>query len=313
MDRFISSKKQVKAFAPATCGNAAVGFDILGFAIGDVGDSVILTKREDKHIQVVSIDSIEELPFSENKNTAAVAVKKMCEELDFPFGFSIHIKKGIPLCSGMGGSAASAVAALVACNGFLVNPLSAERLADFALFGEKAASGDAHSDNIIPCLFGGLTLTQSVNPIKVIQLPVPELYCTLIYPYLKVSTREARQVLKKNIPMKDYIKQSSLLATFIAGLYKKNYRLLRESLQDTIIEPQRSDFVPGFYQIKEEAMNAGALGMSFSGSGPALFALSPTLATANKVRDAMCDTLHQLGIGFEEWVSSISQQPARVI
>src|SRR5437868_1621897 len=190
----INHKHSVTAFAPATCANVAVGFDVLGFAFAEVGDTVTLTRRDDNKLVIESIESNESLPFAVEKNTATLVIQKLCADLQINTGFSIYINKGIPLSSGMGGSAASAVAALFACNAFLTQPLSAHELAKYALFGEELASGHQHADNIVPCIFGGLTLIHSVNPVKVVQLPIPDVYCVLIHPHLHVSTMQARKV-----------------------------------------------------------------------------------------------------------------------
>lgn len=313
MKKINASIQKVKAFAPATCANVAVGFDILGFAFETIGDYVTLTKRDDKQIIVESISSQETLPFASGENTASIVIQKLCEQLNLDIGFSIHIQKGIPLRSGMGGSAASAVAALVACNEFLTSPLSAHELAYFALFGEEAVSGEAHADNIIPCLFGGLTLIHSQNPIKVFNLPIPELYCVLLHPHLQVSTREARDTLTKEIALQNYVQQSANLAAFIAALYEKDYVLLKHSMSDVIIEPQRAKFVPEFYKIKEAALEAGALGMSFSGSGPSMFAFTRTRAEAETVSHAMCLPLQNENISFDCWISPIGKKAAHVV
>lgn len=199
MNKINSSILSASAFAPATCANVVVGFDILGFALETIGDQVTLTLREDKQIVIESILSHDPLPQEIQKNTASIVVQKLCKSLNLDIGFSISIQKGIPLCSGMGGSAASAVAALVACNHFLTTPLSSLQLAEFALYGEAAASGEPHPDNIIPCLFGGLTLIYSQEPLQIINLPLPDLYCVLIHPHIHVSTRRARGMLKRKL------------------------------------------------------------------------------------------------------------------
>lgn len=312
MNKINQTIQRVNAFAPATCANVAVGFDILGFALENLGDSVMLIKRSDRQIIVESIDAKEALPFASHQNTASVVIEKLCRSLNLDIGFSIHIQKGIPLCSGLGGSAASAVAALVACNQFLTNPLSVHELAQFALFGEELASGAAHADNIIPCLFGGLTLIHSQNPMKIINLPVPQLHCVLLHPHLQVSTREAREVLNKELTLKQHVKQSANLALFIAALYEGNYQLLQDAMHDLIIEPQRAKFVPEFYKIKEAALQAGALGMSFSGSGPTLFAFARTEAEAQLISQAMRLPLQEGGIALDCWISPISENGARV-
>ena len=313
MKKINASIQKVKAFAPATCANVAVGFDILGFAFETLGDYVTLTRREDQQIIVESIHSQEKLPFAAGENTASVVIQKLCQQLNLDIGFSIHIEKGIPLSSGMGGSAASAVAALVACNAFLTAPLSAHELAYFALFGEKAASGEAHADNIIPCLFGGLTLIQSQNPIKVLNLPIPELYCVLLHPHLQVAPRDARNALKKEITLQDHVQQSANLASFIAALYENDYLLLQQSMRDVIIEPQRAKFVPEFYKIKDAATEAGALGVSFSGSGPSMFAFTRTREEAQKVSGAMRLPLQKANINSDCWISPIGKKAAHVV
>jgi len=313
MSKINSSIQMVKAFAPATCANVAVGFDILGFAFEALGDYVTLTKRDDPQIIIESIVSKETLPFDPHKNTASVVIQKFCEHLNLGFGFSIHIQKGIPLCSGMGGSAASAVAALVACNHFLTSPLSNEELAQFALFGEKQASGEAHADNIVPCFFGGFTLIQSHDRMNIVKLPIPELYCVLLHPHLQVATQEARAALKKEITLHDYVKQSANLAAFIASLYEKDYDLMQKSMEDLIIEPQRAKFIPEFYKIKEAAIQAGGLGMSLSGSGPALFAFARNLEDAEAISLAMRLILQKENINSDCWISPISKNAAHIV
>lgn len=307
-----NNKHSVTAFAPATCANVAIGFDVLGFALAEVGDSVTLTRRDDNELVIESIESDESLPFAADKNTASLVIQKLCADLELNGGFSIHIKKGIPLSSGMGGSAASAVAALVACNAFLTKPLSAQELAQYALFGEELASGHQHADNIVPCIFGGLTLIHAVNPVEVVQLPIPDLYCVLIHPHLHVSTMQARKILKKELPLKDYVKQSANLSAFIAALYTNNLALLQKSMTDILIEPQRAQFVPGFYNIKQAALAAGALGVSFSGSGPSIFAFAKNKSDANIISKVMCEQLTSQDIAADSWISHISKQAAYV-
>jgi homoserine kinase len=302
----------VTAFAPATCANVAVGFDILGFALEGVGDHVTLTRREDNKIIIESIISAETLPLNADKNTASLVIQRLCQDLKLETGFSINIKKGIPLSSGMGGSAASAVAALVAFNAFLNSPLSPYELAKYALLGEELASGQQHADNIVPCIFGGLTLIHAQDPIEVIQLPPPDVYCVLIHPHLQVSTMEARKALKEALPLKDYVKQSANLAAFIAALYTHDLKLLSKSAIDVLVEPQRAQFVPGFYKIKDAALKAGALAVSFSGSGPSLFAWVQQKPEAAAVAKAMQDQLKCENIESDLWLSRISKAAAHV-
>ncbi|HEV2614367.1 MAG TPA: homoserine kinase [Gammaproteobacteria bacterium] len=305
--------KSASAFAPATCANVAVGFDILGFALENIGDTVTLTRRDDDKIIIDSIETQETLPLETHKNTASFVIQKICEDLKIKSGFGLKIKKNIPLSSGMGGSAASAVAALVAFNKFLTTPLSTHQLLHYALLGEALVSGQPHADNIAPCIFGGLTLITSRDPIEIIQLPIPDIYCVLVHPHLHVSTKQARKILTPTILLNDHVMQSANLAGFISALYENNLTLLQKSLSDILIEPQRAQFVPGFYKIKEAALKAGALGMSFSGSGPSLFAFAKNKVDAEKIGKAMQDQLKQTHILSDYWISRISKEAAHAL
>ncbi len=302
----------VTAFAPATCANLAVGFDILGLAFEELGDYLTLTKRQDSLLVIEALHSKEELPLEITRNTAGVALQAMRDQLGLKQGFSIHIQKGIPLSGGLGGSAASAVAAVVACNAFLTNPLTPLELAQYALLGEEAASGQKHADNVAPCIFGGLTLVQEINPLKILQLPIPPLFCVLIHPHLKISTKAARKILQPKLSLNDHIKQSAYLATFIASLYQNDFQLLQASFKDLLIEPQRASLVPGFYQLKQAALEAGALGFSFSGSGPSLLALSADKEKAKIIAEAMQNQLKKENLASDYWLAPISQQGARI-
>lgn len=307
-------KTIVSAFAPATVANVAVGFDILGFAIDSVGDTVTLTKTSDMgKIEIEAIEGIDGLPFDVHKNTATIGLVRMMKDFNLPFGFKVKIKKGIPLSSGMGGSAASSVAAVVAANAFLEKPLTKSELLSYALEGEKSASGAIHADNVAPCLFGGFTLIRSLNPIDIINLPYPDLTCVLIHPDIKVETKHARSVLKPTITLPQFIEQSSHLAGFIAGCFQKDINLIQRSCHDFIIEPQRSHLIPGFLEAKASAIENKAIACSISGSGPSIFAFAHK-EDSSKIKEAMCLALKKSGVAqIDSWISSISETGARVI
>ena len=304
--------KKITAYAPATCANVAVGFDILGFACDFIGDEVTLIAREDKQILIESIDSMDSLPLESAKNTASVVVKEMVDKLQINTGFTLHIKKGIPLSSGLGGSAASAVAAAVACNGFLKIPLTHEELLPFILCGEAVSSGEAHADNIAPCLYGGLTLVASLNPLKILSLPVPDVFCVFVHPHLKINTKDAREVLSSTILLKNHILQTQQLAGFLVSIYQNDKALLKHSLKDFVIEPQRAKFIPHFQQLKEIALANGAWGMSLSGSGPTLFAWTDEKEDAEAIGMALSRQLQGQQIKTDYWVSKISREGAKI-
>jgi homoserine kinase len=303
----------VSAFAPATCANVAVGFDLLGFAIENVGDIVTLNRRDDNQIIITDIESTESLPMDPDKNTASAVVKYFCQDLGIQTGFSLKIKKGLALGCGMGGSAASSVAALIAVNAFLEKPLNTKQLIKYALHGEQVAVGSAHSDNVIPCLFGGLTLTQSLDPICILELPIPDVYCVIVHPHIRLDTKVSRAALPKEILLTQHVAQSAYLAGFIAALYQKDLNLLQTSLNDCIVEPKRATLIPGFYDVKQAALANGALGASLSGSGPSVFAFTKNHEAARNAGDAMQQAFAKQNIMSDIYLSPISTQGAHVI
>lgn len=301
------------AFAPATSANLGVGFDILGLALDAVGDKVTLSKRDDGHIVIDKITALDGLPLESNKNTASYAVTKMCEDLGITCGFSLVIDKGIALGSGMGGSAASAVAAVVALNGFLTAPLTKAKLVEYALYGEEIASGGRHADNVAPCVYGGITLIRSLAPLDIISLPYPELYCVIVHPHLQVETKAARKILSPTVELKKYVEQSANLAATISALYQKDYQLLARSFQDLIIEPQRSRLVSGFTKVKAAAIANGALGAVLSGSGPSLLALGKSAEEAQRIAAVMVDAFAGENIVADYWISPINPNGAYIV
>lgn len=300
----------VKSFAPATTANVAVGFDILGFPISGVGDTVRLRKRDDDKIIIENVIAPQSLPTDIDQNTATIALRSMCDNLGIKQGFSVDIEKGIPMSSGMGGSAASAVAAVVALNTFLTQPLTMQQLASHALMGEAHTGGLA--DNVIPCLYGGLILTRSIEPIDIIPLPIPDLHCVLVHPHLEVNTLDARKLLTAELPLKAVTQQSANLASFIVALYENDFQLLQTCLQDILIEPQRAPLVAGFYDVKRAANQCDALGVSLSGSGPSLFAWFTSIEKAKKAGTDMQDAFKQHNIDSDIWISPINQQGAYI-
>jgi homoserine kinase len=304
---------QATAFAPATSANVAVGFDVLGFAVAELGDEVTLVKSAHPGIHIVSISSQDAIPYDASKNTAAVALQAMLDYLQLKQGFELSIVKKIPLSSGLGGSAASSVAALVALNHLLQTPLPTAQLVEFALLGEEAACGSKHGDNVIPSLYGGLTLIQSLLPLRIIALPVLPLHVVLIHPHLYLDTRAARAALHKTIPLSLLTKQSANLASFISALYEANYEQLSSSCQDEVIEPMRASLLPNFYAVKAAAYQAGALACSISGSGPTLFALAKSSQQAFLIAKQMSEIFTKNSIKTDVILTTISSQGAKII
>lgn len=313
--------RSVAAFAPATVSNVAVGFDLLGFAVEAAGDEVTLTLTEEPTVRVSEVSDTTgtlapgAIPLDPAQNTATVGLLKLLEDLRPGFGFDVRVRKGIALGSGMGGSAASAVAALVAANSLLEEPLSKESLLAYALAAERVACGVSHPDNAAPSLFGGLTLIVSTDPLRCVRLPVSRgLLAVLVHPHVRVDTRDSRAILRPNVPLADHVRQSAHLAGFVAACFTDDLELLRECLDDIIIEPQRAALIPGFARVKSAALEAGALGASISGSGPSVFALVDSDETAGRVRAAMVEAFKSSGVGgVDSWVSPVNCEGARVI
>jgi homoserine kinase len=304
----------VTAFAPATVANVGIGFDILGHTVEAVGDRVRVRRIDEPEVRIRSISGVAgQLPLEPQHNTAGRAVQAMREALAPAFGFELDIEKGIPLGSGLGGSAASAVAAVVAANALLQTPAPRLQLLKFAMEGEIVASGSAHIDNIAPCLFGGLTLTVGIDNPRVKQIPVPpSIRCVLVHPHMYLGTREARAILNTNVSRSDFVWQSANLAGFISGCYSSDLDMIRDSFNDVIIEPQRRSLIPGFKDVQRAAMSAGALGCSISGAGPTVFAWSD-FQHAEAVRGAMVAAFAEHDLKSDSWTSRIENFGARVV
>src|SRR5262245_16711991 len=302
------------AFAPASIGNVAVGFDVLGHSFQAIGDRVTARRIPAPGVRIAAISgTVDDLPREPERNTAGMAVLAMVRELGLDFGIELAIEKGIPLGSGLGGSAASAVAGVVAANALLDRPLDKLALLKFAMKGEAVASGSVHVDNIAPSLYGGLVLTVGIDNPNVKQIPVPaSVRCVLVHPHMMLSTREARKILNRSIDLSDVIWQTANLAGFLTGCFTGDLHLIRESLQDVIIEPQRKVLIPGFEAVKEGALVNGALGCSISGAGPTVFAWCCE-PDAERIRDAMVAGFAAQKLASDAWISTLDPAGARLV
>jgi homoserine kinase len=301
------------AFAPASVGNVAVGFDVLGYSAPIAGDRVHAVRTAARGVRIAGVTGlVMDLPLSFERNTAGMAVAALADALGLDFGFELTIEKGIPLGSGLGGSAASAVAAVVAANALLDEPLDQLALLKFAMRGEMVASGTAHIDNIAPSLYGGLVLAVGIDDPHIKQIPVPvNIRSVLVRPHRVLETRGARAILGKTVTLSDVVWQQANLAGFVAGCFTADLPLIAASLEDVLIEPQRKMLIPGFQAVKDAAMACGALGCSISGAGPTMFAWTED-ARADEVRAAMVDAFRAAGISSDAWVTRIEPAGATV-
>src|SRR5665213_904960 len=295
----------VKVFAPATIANIVCGFDVLGLALNDPADEMQITVSDTPGIRIRHIDTFN-LPLIPEQNVAGVSLLELLQELDHDYGFELVINKNIKPGSGLGSSAASAAGVVVAANHLLGNIFSKEDLVRFAMAGEKLASGVKHADNISPGIYGGVTLIRSIFPLDIISLQAPPLYVTVVHPQIEVKTSDAREILRKEVSLKNAIRQWGNIAGLVAGFVKGDYGLISRSLEDVIIEPVRSMLIPGFDEVKKKSVEAGALGGGISGSGPSIFMLCETNIIALQVEKIMKNIYDDTGLNYYTYVTTIN-------
>lgn len=305
-------KRAATAFSPASVGNVGVGFDILGHVIEGPGDTVAVRRIDSPQVRIAAIrGATVDLPLDAPGNTAGASLIALREALALPFGFEIEIDKGIPLGSGMGGSAASCVAALVAANELLDTPLPPEALYPFALIGEAVASGGRHGDNLGPMLLGGLVLSTADRLVKI---PAPGAWhSVLVHPDAILETRRAREALQGAYSLGEFVPQSANLALVLAGCYAGDAGLVRAGLQDVLVEPRRAPLIAGFAAAKRAALDAGAMGASISGAGPSVFGWFETRALAAAAAPAIQAAFAAAGFESQAWVSPINSPAAKVL
>ena len=307
--------ESVSAFAPATVANVVCGFDIFGFAVQQPGDEVIINWSENPGVTITRIEGDGgKLPLDSDKNTAGVAVLQFLKQSKIERGIDMVLRKNLPLGSGMGSSASSAVAALVAVNELTGNLKSKEELLPFATEAERVACGSAHADNIAPSLMGGFVLIRSYDPLDIVNIPYPEnLCCVLVHPHIELKTKDARQLLRQTLSLRDAVKQWGNTAGLVAGLMKSDEELISRSLVDVVAEPARSLLIPGYDEVKVAAQHAGAIGCGISGSGPTMFSLCNDLSKAAIIGHAMSNAFQSAGLTSDIFISGLNREGAKVI
>jgi homoserine kinase len=303
---------EVSVLAPATVANVVCGFDVLGFALSAPNDEMTLRKIDEKTVRIINCDEFN-LPTAPEKNVAGVVLLEMLNAVNADFGFEVKITKHIKPGSGIGSSSASAGGAAVAANYLLDKQFTKLELVNFAMAGEQIASGARHADNVAPCIFGGFTLVRSNDPLDIIGLDFPPLWVTVVHPQIEVKTSDAREILRKQVLLKDAIRQWGNIAALVAGLQKGDYGLISRSLEDYIIEPTRSILIPKFAEVKQKSKLAGALGGGISGSGPSIFMLSESARVAQTIESEMSEIYLQIGIEYNTYVSEINAKGVIVI
>jgi len=299
--------KEITVHSPATVANLVCGFDVLGLCLSEPCD-IMRVRLLDKRQVIINTTDHFPLPKDPALNTAGAPLLEMLAVLNKDIGFEVTITKQIKPGSGIGSSAASAAGAVVAANELLGNIFSKEELVRFAMFGEKVASGVKHADNIAPCIYGGVTLIRSIFPLDIIPISSPALFVSVLHPQIEVRTSDAREILRKEVLLKDAIRQWGNIGGLVAGLMKGDYELIGRSLEDVIIEPVRSILIPGFDIIKSECKSAGAIGGGISGSGPSIFMLSRDEQTAQKVAGVMKSVYDRIGVNYHIYVTTVNHR-----
>lgn len=308
--------QEVRVFAPATVANVAVGFDILGFAIDGPGDEVVARRTDKAGVRITCITGDKgKLPLLAEKNTAGFAALRLLEQLgERTVGVEMEIHKKMPFGSGLGSSAASAAAGVMAVNALLGMPLPKVETLHCAVMGEQIADGAYHADNVAPSLLGGITFIRANQGLDVHHLPIPaDLHAAVVYPHVSILTKDARDVLSPTTTLSQCIHQCGNLGGLIVGLYESDYDLIGRALHDVIIEPQRAKLIPGFSEVKANALEAGALGCSISGAGPSVFALCRGRETAQAAGEAMQQSFLNQDIPCDLYVSPINKEGAKII
>lgn len=307
-----AGRDEARAFAPASVANVAVGFDLLGYAVAGVGDTVTVRRIDAPEVRIAAIrGTAVDLPRQAAANTAGAALIALRQALALPFGFEIEIDKGIPLSSGMGGSAASCVAALVAANALLDAPLGRDQLYLHALDGEAVASGSRHGDNLGPMFLGGLVLSTLE---RLVPVPVPaHWHSLLVHPDAQLETRRARAALQGSYALGEFVAQSTNLALVLAGCHAGDAGLVRAGLRDVLVEPRRAPLIAGFGAAQQAALAAGAMGASISGAGPSVFAWFESAEAAQAAAPAVQAAFAAAGFDSQSWVTPLDSPGARLL
>jgi homoserine kinase len=305
----------VNVFAPASISNIGPGFDVLGLAIDAPGDNVIARRTRDAGISFSVRTAIDGVPKNPKQNVCAFVASLLLTKLNPRFGIALTLEKRMPIGSGLGSSAASSVAAAVAVNALLGKPLAKEELLPFILEGEKKASGSAHADNAAPSLLGGLCLIRSYAPLDVVRLPVSRsIVWVVVHPHMSVETRRARRLLPERVPLRDAVRQWGNVSGLTAGLMSGNFLLIRKSIEDIIVEPVRAKLIPGFEDVRTAALRAGAFGCSISGSGPSVFAVAESVASARRIGSAMKAAFaRKAKVRSDLFISRVNTAGARIV
>ena len=300
--------------SPATVANLSCGFDVLGACIYEPFDEISITKIDKIKVEIEIIDSpFSNIPSNPKENTGGIPAQLIIDNYNLDFGFKISIKKGIPLCGGLGSSAATAAGVVYGINKLLSNKMTLNDMIKYALEGEKLSSESPHADNIGPCLMGGLVLIRDTHSYDLLNIPTEDYFFSIIHPDINVDTKTARKILPEQVNLSSAIKQWGNVAGLTYGFTTGDIKLIKRSMEDYIVEPARSKLIPEYLNVKEAALSAGAIGCSISGSGPSIFALCENKHIAEEVNIKMLSILKEKSIIYHSYISPINNQGIEVL
>jgi len=306
----VQELQTIKVFSPATIANVGCGYDIMGFALEGLGETITVKRRAEPGLEIESILGGYDLPLDVNKNLATIAANALIQKSGkTDAGFTFILDKNINPGSGLGTSASSSAGAVFAVNKLLGNIYSEHELVEFAMEGEKAISGKAHADNVAPALLGGFVVVRSYDPLDLIPIRYPEnLHISIVHPQIQVKTMDAKRMLKKTLDLSQAVTQWGNVAGLIAGLNTNDLDLVKRSMQDEVAEPVRSMLIPYYDLVKKKALSAGAYGCNIAGSGPSIFAFSDSLEKAEEIKEVMLSVYNKSPVAAHAFVSKIGKQ-----
>ena len=306
--------RYIKVFAPGTVANLGCGFDVMGLTLDGVGDLLEVGIEEGAGGLVIRNRSGKELPAKNEDNVITPAVMALLGAYEKPVRVEVTILEKIAPGSGIGSSAASSAAAVWGVNELLGRPFSGERLVEFAMMGEALIGGTSHADNVGPAVLGGVVLIRGYEPLDIVRLPVPEgFFYAVVHPDIVVSTKQAREVLPREVPLHDAVTQWGNVGGLVAGFALGDVALIGRSMHDVVAEPYRKGFIPGYDRLKEGVLSEGALAMNIAGSGPSVFALAAEGSVSERVAERMKSHFAGLGIGCNIYAGRVSNCGARIV
>ena len=304
----------IKIFSPATLSNIGPGYDIFGMALQAIGDTIELSWREDKHIEIAPIAGFPDIPLEANKNIAGLVASLMLKEQGIDKGLNIHISKNVMPGSGLGSSGSSAAGTAFGLNELMGKPYSQLEVIDFAMQGEAFLAGKAHADNVAPAVMGGFTLVTGYQPLHILKLPpLKNLHIAVVHPQVEVKTVEARKLLPHDISLETHTRQGGQIAGLVAGMATGNLHWIKECMRDLIAEPARKKLIPAYEQAKELALVKGAIGCSISGSGPSIFAFADSEEVANSITEGWQQLYEQQQIDCKCYTSGMNDKGCEVL